>query len=132
MDALLAVSVDGLTLPGVGEIKAATERVGLTFALVQALMNASLLTTASQFRRLSIQPDKEYVQSFGNLVCENPKVDIVLLIDKQSELIQEDVQLANELRVSLQRSLSEHIRSIHFFKATEDAHFEPFVFESVM
>ena len=126
MDALLAVSFDGLTLPGIGEIKAKSEQVGVTFALIQALMNASLLSTESQFRRLKYQPEKEYAENFADLVCERPRVDIVLMIDERSKLIARDVQLASELRLNLEKSLCKHIRSVRFLKATKDAEFELF------
>ena len=51
MDLLLASDLDGV-LPGVGEVKAATEQVGPTFALVQSLMYSAQLATRAQFLRL--------------------------------------------------------------------------------
>ncbi|HBJ38895.1 MAG TPA: hypothetical protein DDZ51_29945 [Planctomycetaceae bacterium] len=125
MDALFAVSRNGVTCPGIGEIKAKSEQVGVTFALVQALMNASLLMSPSQFRRLKNQ--KRYVESFADLSCESPVVDIVLLMEKDAERIDEDVALATQLRDDLQTALNDCIRSITF--AEVDEHYQVQMFK---
>ena len=121
LDALFAISIDGVTLPGIGEIKAKTEQVGVTFAFIQALMNATLLLTKSQFQRLKTVAKTQYEANFASLNCELPRVDVILLVDDRSKFISDDVQLALELREHCQKNLQKHLRSIGFYKTSNNA-----------
>jgi len=120
LDVLFAVTSDGVTLPGIGEIKAKSENVGITFALIQALMNASLLTTTSQFDRLK----SFYGDDFGSISNTKPQVDIILMVEKSSKLLARDVKLAMNLRKGLESN--EFVRSIKFVNVAEDSTYESF------
>lgn len=73
MDTLLR-SDDGS--PVIAEVKAASESVGPTFALVQALMYGSQLATESQFRRL-----KRHYREFSTLIDADPAISVVILLE---------------------------------------------------
>ena len=120
LDVLFAVTSKGVTLPGIGEIKAKSENVGITFALIQALMNASLLTTTSQFDRLK----SFYGDDFGSISNTKPQVDIILMVEKSSKLLARDVKLAMNLRKGLESN--EFVRSIKFVNVAEDSTYESF------
>ena len=124
LDVLFAVTSNGVTLPGVGEIKAKSENVGITFALIQALMNASLLTTTSQFRRLKSFYSDDYGDHFGNNGNMKLQVDIILMVEKSSKLLARDVKLAMDLRSGLVQN--EFVRSITFVNVAEGSTFESF------
>ena len=59
----MASTKNGVMVPAIGEIKAATETVGPTFALVQSLMYTAQLVTRNQFLRLK----KHYCKTFAGV-----------------------------------------------------------------
>jgi hypothetical protein len=106
MDLLLRSEHDSLVLPAVGEIKAASEHVGSTFAIVQSLMYASQLTTRNQADRIQGQ----YPESFA--VGLMPRCDIFILEEgPPKNSVDQDyaITLAKEL---METKVSDHIRSI--------------------
>jgi hypothetical protein len=115
MDILL-LSTSPKPLPAVGEIKAASEYVGPTFALIQGLTYAAELVTKSQWDRLGNAFDK--LRS----VCtadRSPQVDVLVLLQHPSNQTLEataDIDLA--MRVSQELiadpKVSSAVRSIEF------------------
>lgn len=107
MDLLLRSEHDSLVLPAVGEVKAASEHVGPTFAIVQSLMYASQLTTRNQADRLQ----EQYPDSFA--VGLMPRCDIFILLEEgpPKNSVDQDyaINLAKEL---METKVSDHIRSI--------------------
>lgn len=96
-------------LPAIGEIKARTETVGPTFALVQALMYSAQIATRNQFLRLR----KQY-KVFSAVNVDQPRVDVLVLLENSEGLQQEDLQYALSLAKELGNYLSEHVRHILF------------------
>ena len=111
MDLLLASTYDNKVLPAIGEIKANTEQVGPTFALVQSLMYASQLVTKNQFLRLK----RHYPVHFSNLEEDQPKIDIAVFLEKDSMVDTEDLNYALSLAERLVECLSGYLRYISFF-----------------
>ena len=109
MDLLLASDDNGV-LPGVGEVKAGTEHVGPTFALVQSLMYSAQLATRAQFLRLK----KHYPGCFDAINADQPKVDVIVFLEVDRRLNQQDLQYALSLGGEVGRILSAHIRHIAF------------------
>jgi len=109
MDLLLASDMNGV-LPGVGEVKAATEQVGPTFALVQSLMYSAQLATRNQFLRLK----KHYPESFGAINADQPRVDVLVLLEVDRGLNPQDLQHALSLADEVGKCLSAYIRHIAF------------------
>jgi hypothetical protein len=109
MDLLLGSDVNGV-LPGVGEVKAATEQVGPTFALVQSLMYSAQLATHAQFLRLK----KHYPGWFGGINADQPKVDVIVFLEVDKRLNQQDLQYALSLTHDVGSFLASHIRHISF------------------
>ena len=109
MDLLLASDVNGV-LPGVGEVKAATEQVGPTFALVQSLMYSAQLATRAQFLRLK----KHYPGCFGAINADQPKVDVIVFLEVDERLNQQDLQYALSLAHDAGNLLTSHVRHIVF------------------
>lgn len=109
-------STNSEPLPVVGEIKAATEYVGPTFALVQTLAYAAELVTESQWSRLG--------HAFNRLqtVCtadRRPQLDILLLLQLSTNREQQasgDLEFAKRLSQQLisDCKVSHAIRRIEF------------------
>ena len=111
MDLLLASLRDGVVLPAIGEIKACTEAVGPTFALVQSLMYAAQMATRNQFLRIN----KHYPEDFGAINADDPRVDVIILLEAdQKPLNSEDLQYALTLADDVGKCLSKHLRHIMF------------------
>jgi len=109
MDLLLASDNDGV-LPAVGEIKAATEQVGPTFALVQSLMYSAQLATRAQFLRLK----KHYPGCFDSINADQPRVDVIVFLEVDGRLNQQDLQYALSLAHDVGNFLAPEIRHIVF------------------
>jgi hypothetical protein len=109
VDLLLASDVNGL-LPGIGEIKAATEQVGPTFALVQALMYSAQLVTRNQFLRLK----NHYPDIFREVNSDQPRVDVSVFLEVDKRLGQKDLQYALSVAHDVGKLLESHIRRIVF------------------
>lgn len=109
MDLLLASDVNGL-LPGIGEIKAATEQVGPTFALVQALMYSAQLVTRNQFLRLK----NHYPNFFREVNADQPRVDVIVFLEVDKRLNQQDLQYALSLVEDLGNRLPDYVRHFAF------------------
>jgi hypothetical protein len=113
---LLLLSERKQLLPAVGEIKAATEQVGLTFALIQGLVYAAELASTSQWRRLG--------RAFPLLqnVCTaqlRPCLDVVILCQysPQGKRLPDDRDLALRLAEQLQADPTmSSIRHIDFIE----------------
>lgn len=108
MDLLLATSNDDV-LPVIGEIKAGTEIVGPTFALIQSLMYAAQILTPNQFKRL-----REHYPLFERLNAEAPKAELVVFFDEEELPCNEDLQYAQRLAGQIGEQLKEHLRRISF------------------
>lgn len=109
MDLLLAFNCDGI-LPAIGEIKAKTEMVGPTFALVQALLYAAQMATRNQFLRLQ----KHYPTELGGIDSANPRMDILVLLEAGDNLQSDDLNNAVLLGRSIGEQLRNHLRHICF------------------
>lgn len=115
MDMLVVTLDEQQQFPAIAEIKAKTETVGPTFALIQALAYAVELTTASQWIRLG----RHYLELLGT-VCNDvrtPQLDLLILL--QGPVIQNDdlrfaCDLAENLLQQDQDRLRNSIRKIHF------------------
>lgn len=118
MDLLLSSDLDGVVLPAVGEIKAATETVGPTFALIQSLMYAAQILTTSQLQRLS----KHYEHSFGSINPDLHRVDLIILLQDYNKS-DNDLKGALSIASRLNDVLSEYLRQIRFLhcRITEDS-----------
>lgn len=81
-------------LPTVGEIKASTETVGPTFALIQALMYAAELASPKQLLRLK----NHYKDHFGG---GPEKVEICLILEVSSVTTTDDLEHAKSLAQAL-------------------------------
>ncbi len=101
MDMLLVTNCGEQPRPVIGEIKADTEVVGPTFALIQALMYASQMATPSQFERLA----KQYPQVFSTLEINDPTVEICVFLESFDACNANDLTFARELASSLQEDL---------------------------
>ena len=119
MDLLLASNQDGVVVPAMGEIKAATETVGPTFALVQSLMYTAQLVTRNQFLRLK----KHYGGPFASIDEKHPRMDVFVLLEVDRKLNQDDLSYALSLADKIKSPLSEYLRQIVFMscRITGDA-----------
>lgn len=83
MDLLLISGEGADALPAVGEIKAQTEQVGPTFALIQAMTYAAELVTEHQWLRLG----KYFPEAFGEICVESrtPCVDLLVIFESPVE-----------------------------------------------
>ena len=119
MDLLLASNQDGVVVPAMGEIKAATETVGPTFALVQSLMYTAQLVTRNQFLRLK----KHYGGPFASIDEKHPRMDFFVLLEVDRKLNQDDLSYALSLADKIKSPLSEYLRQIVFMscRITGDA-----------
>ena len=90
-------------------MKANTEQVGPTFALVQSLMYASQLATSNQFERLANHYDE-----FADLSFDDPAIEILIVLESASDCLQKDLEFALELGQQTQQELAPLIRSIQF------------------
>lgn len=119
MDLLLR-SGGNAPLPAVGEIKAQTEQVGPTFALLQALTYAAELVTPSQWARLG----RHFEDHFGD-VCTtgtDPVVDVLVLLEAPVD-VGDDLNFALTLAADLLNDarISDSIRRIEFLEWQIDA-----------
>jgi len=115
IDLLLACEMSKKTIPAVGEVKARTESVGPTFALIQALLYASQLGTSNQFKRLK----KHYPDHFGNIDPVSPRVDIVVIMETgDRSMSTEDYGYAKKLARDILPLLKEHLRAITFLSCS--------------
>lgn len=114
MDLLLASTMNGVIVPAMGEIKAATETVGPTFALVQSLMYTSQLVTCNQFRRLQ----KHHSEAFAAIDEQRPRMDVIILLEVDRKLYQKDLNYALSLAADIQKPLSEYLRQIVFLSCS--------------
>jgi len=115
MDLLLLSKVDAKALPAVGEIKAATEQVGPTFALIQSLAYVAELATTSQWIRMGkFFPDLKTVCVPKN----TPRLDIIVILEAPVEGTGADLELARTLAEGLvnEERVSESIRKIEFLQ----------------
>ncbi len=110
MDILLASTMNGVVVPAIGEIKAATETVGPTFALVQSLMYCAQLITKNQFLRLKTHYDTE----FCNIDDQQPRMDLVILLEVDERLNRGDLRYAMSLSKELVSQLPAYLRQIVF------------------
>ena len=110
MDLLLASTLNGVVLPAIGEIKAASETVGPTFALVQSLMYAAQLATANQFMRLKLH----YKGAFSKIDERKPRMDVFVLAELNHKLNKDDLIYARCLADELCECLQQHLRQIVF------------------
>jgi len=117
LDLLLASDLNGV-VPGVGEVKAATEHVGPTFALIQSLMYAAQLATRNQFLRLK----KHYPGCFDAINTEQPIVDVIVFLEVDRRLNPLDLQYALSLAQEVGNLLASYIRQIVFLscRITDD------------
>lgn len=125
MDLLLTSSSEGVALPAVGEIKASTEQVGPTFALIQTLTYAAELVTPNQWERLGRHHPS--LESVCNTDAD-PRVDIIVIL-QGPYVPNEDLQYAQALAGSLSHTdqIGKWIRTIRFFVGNivdHVAHFE--------
>ena len=115
MDLLLISGEGDDALPAVGEIKAETEHVGPTFALIQAMAYAAELVTAHQWIRLG----NSYPDEFGEICVESrtPCVDLLVILQKPVEN-DDDLQFAIKLaeEVMNDTEVSSSIRKIQFLE----------------
>jgi len=111
MDLLLASNQRGM-VPAVGEIKAKSEQVGPTFALVQALMYAAQLTTRNQFARLQ----RHYQDELKGIDPEKPRMDVVIILEDGDDSESDDLRNAVELGGAVREKLSDYLRHVHFLK----------------
>jgi len=118
MDLLLSSELDGIVLPAVGEIKAATETVGPTFALIQSLMYAAQILSTSQLQRLS----KHYENAFGSISSEKYRVDLIVFLQDYNKS-DDDLKGALSIASRLNNVLSDYLRQIRFLhcRITEDS-----------
>lgn len=113
---LLLLTTTPTPLPAVGEIKAASEYVGPTFALIQGLTYAAELVTQSQWSRLG--------QAFDQLrpICtpdSSPQVDVIVLLQQsssQGQYSSADLELAKRMakEVVADSKVSAAVRSVKF------------------
>jgi hypothetical protein len=118
MDLLLASTIDGVVVPAIGEIKAATEQVGPTFALIQSLMYAAQLLTHNQFLRLK----KHYFPAFSTVDGNQPRMDLIVLLEVDHKLNTDDLKYAQSIADDLVVSLSTYLRRIVFYSCTINDH----------
>lgn len=103
IDILLAEGTGENVVPVVGEIKADTESVGPTFALIQALTYAAELVTKNQFRRLATFPKwhpdtPESYKRFNQLDEEKPRGKLLIVLESEpTEDDRTDFEFAKEL-----------------------------------
>ena len=109
IDLLLASQSDGI-YPIVCEVKAATETVGPTFALVQSLMYSSQLATQNQFIRMG----QHYPTLFGSMRPDPPTVGVLILLEKTQKVSRRDLEYAIRLSQGLCGILSPRLREIMF------------------
>lgn len=114
MDLLLASTANGVVVPAIGEIKAATETVGPTFALIQSLMYSAQLTTPHQFLRLK----KHYDTEFSMIDDRHPRMDLLILLEVDERLNKGDLRYAMSLAEELVSQLSAHLRQIVFLSCS--------------
>lgn len=117
MDLLLASG----GLPAIGEIKAGTEQVGATFALIQSLMYAAQLLTRNQFERLK----KYYPHAFNkNLNEDSPQVNIVLLFEANKLPCKRDLDYAMTLADGVRSLFGRYLGQVLFLQCTieNDSH----------
>lgn len=81
--------------PIVGEIKALTESVGITFALIQASKYAVELATDNQWERLC----KYYKEKFSG--STHPGIEILIVSEVGSQLSESDITIAQQLSEDL-------------------------------
>jgi len=107
-------------LPAVGEIKAQTEQVGPTFALLQALTYAAELVTPSQLARLGLH----FEDHFGDVCTTGPdaKVDVLVFLEAPVD-VGDDLRFALTLAADLLNDarISTSIRRIEFLEWHIDA-----------
>ena len=122
MDLLLASEMDSVQLPAVGEIKADSEQVGPTFAIIQSLMYASQITTLNQLQRLR----DIYAGDGFFRTATRPRCDIFVILETAPTKNQEDYSYATTLAEGLMKTaVSEHVRSITIARCgSEQLHFE--------
>ena len=109
LDLLLASEWESVQLPAVGEIKAQSEQVGATFAIIQSLMYASQLTTPNQLERLRRVYGK--ADLFHNV--PQPRCDIFIILESGPPKNSIDDAYAAELAAELLRTkVSTYVRSI--------------------
>ncbi len=108
----LLLSRDGH--PVVGEIKASTETVGSTFALIQALTYAAELATKAQQARLR--------NSYPNRFTEGKKVEIAIILETTDNLVDGDLQLTKDLATKLMQreEVKKHLANISLLKVHLD------------
>ena len=115
MDLLLISGEGKNALPAIGEIKAKTEQVGPTFALIQAMTYAAELVTNHQWLRLG----NYYPEAFGEICVESrtPCVDLLLILESpvgNGDDLRFAVRLAERLLED--DRVSSSIRKIQFLK----------------
>ncbi len=116
MDLLLtSTSTDGI-VPAIGEVKAATEQVGPTFALVQSLMYAAQIATRNQFLRLR----KHYPDVFAKVNSDQPRVDVAIILEVDQRSNKGDLAYALSLANDLENKLSDYLRSVVFVQCSID------------
>ena len=109
MDLLLASGNENI-LPAIGEVKAKTETVGPTFALVQSLMYAAQMVTRNQFLRLK----KHYADQFSEVSEKTPRVDLIVFLEHDQKQYMRDLEFAMPLAVEVGKLCSKYLRSILF------------------
>jgi len=85
--------------PIVGEIKASTESVGITFALIQASKYAVELATDNQWERLCKYYDKYNDKKFND--GTHPGIEILIVSEVGSQLAESDITIAQQLSEDL-------------------------------
>ncbi len=114
MDMLLSVTPK-TDIPTVGEIKANTEDVGPTFALIQSLMYAAHIATPNQFERLA----RCYPTLFGNFEKDRPSVGVAIILESEQECLPKDLAYAQTIATFLVKSAAApQISAIRFIEST--------------
>lgn len=107
-------------LPAVGEIKAKSEQVGPTFALLQALTYAVELVTPSQWARLG----RHFKGHFSDICTTDtePVIDVLVFLEAQID-VGDDLQFALTLAADILKDtrISDSIRRIEFLECHIDA-----------
>lgn len=103
-------------LPAVGEIKAATESVGPTFALVQSLVYAAEMVSRCQWTRFG--RSFELLQGICT-AARQPQVDVIILLQiqtRQRPAVTADLECGKQLARQLveDRRVAHAIRNIEF------------------
>lgn len=108
MDLLLKSQHENTWLPAVGEIKACTETVGPTFALMQALTYAAELVTVSQWERLN-----RHSEHFREICTPtmSPRVDVFLIFEEPNQDT-EDFQYAQTIARGLLQEGNNRLQSV--------------------